>query len=265
MSNNECKLKRIINKYKKCVSILIGGGLLLICTFMMTDSLLKIFLQTIASYIIVSCLLDILKKYATDEELIKDISEGINSEIDAMKLGIKKIDINNEKELTPEKIIKSAKKSIDILHVYGYTWTRDNEMILTEALKNNIQMRVIIPDFNDDIAMKFYSNHMKRDVKIKIGEVLNKWKDIYINSGKKNLKIYLFNGAITHAVHLNEHSVVIKSIPACKLYCKGNITTVYSGKVDNGIYESYKEEIEQIIKESKLYNSDELLKSCSEN
>jgi len=113
--------------------------------------------------------------------------------------------------------------------------------------------------------MKFYSNHMGRDIQSKVKEVLIKWKDIYVNSGQNNnLKIYLFDGAITHALHLNEHSAIIKSIPACKVYSEGNITTIYSKKLENGIYEKYEQEINQIVKESKLYTIEELLKK-SEN
>lgn len=262
MEDTKNKYKRIVNKYKKCILILIAGSLILFITYNISDNIWKIFLQTISSYIIVSCLLDILKKYATDDELIRDISEGINSEIDAMKLGIKKVDINNEKVLTPERIIKLAKKRIDILHVYGYSWTRDNAVLLTEALKNRVKIRVIISDFNNETAMKFYSNHMERNISSKIDEVLDKWKEIYINSGQsENLQIYLFDGAITHAVHLNEHSIVIKSIPSCKSFSKGNVITIFSKKLNDGIYGKYEQEIEQIIKESKPYTIDELLKS----
>lgn len=255
MYNDKTKLIRIINKYKKCIILLIIGGITLSGTYIMTDnSIQKIFLQTISSYFIVSCILDILKKYATDEELIEGISGGINSEIDAMKLGIKRIDINNEKKISPEKIIKAAKKSIDILHVYGYTWTRDNEEILTKALKNKVQVRVIIADFNNETTMKFYENHMKRNVNAKIKETLKIWKKIYKNAATdNNLKIYLFDGAITYALHKNEHSVVIKSIPSCKEYSKGKITTIYSKKTINGIYGNYEEEFNQIVAESKLY------------
>lgn len=261
MDNNGFKLKRAINKYRKCILILCAGFIILSVTFAMHDNICKIFLQTISSYIIVSCLLDILKKYATDEELIKDISDGINSEIGAMALGIKKIDINNERTLTPEKIIKCAKKHIDILHIYGDSWTRENEIVLTEALKNKVQVRVIMSDFNNDITMKFYSSHMGKDVKSKIQEVLEKWKNIYVNSGlNNNLKIYLFSGAITHTIHLNEHSIVIKSIPACKAYAQGKIITIYSKNSNEGIYEKYEQEITQIVKESNAYTIEELLK-----
>lgn len=245
----------------KCISILVLGFVLLGITFTMPDNTWKVFLQTVSSYFIVSCLLDIIKKLFNDEELIKDIASGINSEINAMKLGIKKIDINNEKTLTPEKIIKCAKKQIDILHVYGFSWTRDNQVILNEALKNKVKIRVIMADFNNEISMKFYSNHMARDVEGKIKEVLNLWKEIYYDSGQNNnLQIYLFNGAITHAIHLNEKNVVIKSIPSCKSYAKGNITTIHSQKLENGIYEKYEQEINQIIKESTQYTIEELLK-----
>ncbi|WP_105176701.1 hypothetical protein [Clostridium cagae] len=258
-------LKRTVYKYKKCIILLAMGCTVLLITFMMKDNILKIFLQTISSYFIVSCILDILKKYCTDEQLIQDISEGINSEIDAMKFGIKKIDINKENLIISEYIIKLAKKRINIVHVYGYSWTRENESLLTYALRNNIEIRLIIADFYNDVTMNFYSNHMNRSVKIKIEEVLEKWKDIYINSGQKNnLHIYLFDGAITHALYLNEHSVVIKSIPSCKSYCKGNVTTIYSKNIPNGIYQKYDEEINQIIKESKEYTIEELLKK-SEN
>ncbi|SUY47093.1 Uncharacterised protein [Clostridium putrefaciens] len=214
---------------------------------------------------IVSCLLDILDKCIKKENVIVDISSGINSEIDAMKLGINKIDINNETILTSEKIIKAAKKHIDILHVYGYRWTRDNEKELTNALKSKVKVRVIISDFNNDITMEFYKNHMNSDIKSKIKEVLNLWRYICVNLGDdSNLEIYLFDGAITHALHLNENSVVIKSIPACKSYNKGNTTTIYSKKLENGIYEKYAQEIEQIVKESTLYTIEDLLEK-SEN
>lgn len=216
----------------------------------------------------VSCLLDILDildKCIKKENVIADISSGINSEIDAMKLGINKIDINNETILTSEKIIKAAKKHIDILHVYGYRWTRDNEKELTNALKSKVKVRVIISDFNNDITMEFYKNHMNSDIKSKIKEVLNLWRYICVNLGDdSNLEIYLFDGAITHALHLNENSVVIKSIPACKSYNKGNTTTIYSKKLENGIYEKYAQEIEQIVKESTLYTIEDLLEK-SEN
>lgn len=91
-----------------------------------------------------------------------------------------------------------------------------------------MKIRVIISDFNNETAMKFYSNHMERDISSKIDEVLVKWKEIYINSGQNDYQqIYLFDGAITHTVHLNEHSVVIKSIPSCKSFSKGNIITIF--------------------------------------
>lgn len=260
-------LDKIILKNKligswKCILMVILGFALLGITFIMPDNTWKIFLQTVSSYFIVSCLLDIIKKLFNDEELIKDIVSGIDSEINAMKLGIKKIDINNEKMLTPEKIIKYAKKRIDILHVYGYGWTRDNQAILAEALKNKVQVRVIIADFNNEISMKFYSNHMNRNVEEKIQEVLKIWENIYDEAGQKDkLQIYLFDGAFTHAIHLNEKYAVIKSIPSCKSYAKGNVTTIYSKKLENGIYEKYEQEINQIVKESTPYTIEELQRS----
>lgn len=103
MSNKKLEIKRIVNKYKKCILILNSGFIILLITLYIPSSMIQIFLQTISSYLIVSCLLDILKKGFNDEEIIEDISEGINSEIDAMKFGIKKIDINNEKKFVSTK------------------------------------------------------------------------------------------------------------------------------------------------------------------
>jgi hypothetical protein len=265
MNYKENKFIRVISTYNRCIFSGVTGGIILFITFKMNDDIYKIFLQTISSYLIVSCILEILNKYFREDNLIKDICDGIDSEIAAMNLGIIKIDISNETMITPEKIIKYAKKRIDILHVYGFTWTRENQVILTEALKNKVQVRVIIADFNNEISMKFYGNHMGKDIKREIREVLKIWKDIYINSQQNNnLQIYLFDGAITHALHLNENYVVIKSIPACKSYSKGNVTTIYSKKIEDGIYEKFEQEINQIVKESTPYTIEELLKR-SEN
>lgn len=61
MKGTKNKYMRSINKYRKCLLILIAGSVVLFITFNMVDNIWKIFLQTISSYIIVSCLLDILK------------------------------------------------------------------------------------------------------------------------------------------------------------------------------------------------------------
>lgn len=90
MNGKKLEIKRIINKYKKCMLILIFGFGILFIILKMLSNIVQIFLKTISSYLVVSCLLGILKKSFNDEELIEDISEGINSEIDAMKFGIKK-------------------------------------------------------------------------------------------------------------------------------------------------------------------------------
>lgn len=158
--------------------------------------------------------------------------------------------------MSPQKIIVCAKNHIDILHIHGCTWTRDNEEILTNALKSKVKIRVVMADFYNDVTMNFYSNHMNRNVKEKCQEALKKWKEIY-NTSCGNLEIYLFDGAITHALHFNEKYGVIKSIPSCKAYSKGNTITIYSKKLDNGIYEKYEQEFNQIILESKLYSISE--------
>lgn len=111
-------------------------------------------------------------------------------------------------------------------------------------------------DFSNKVTMDFYSKHMNRDVNEKCQETLKKWKEIYNNSCG-NLEAYLFDGTITHVLHFNEKYGVIKSISSCKSYSKGTTITIYSKKLDNGIYEKYEQEFNQIIHESKPYNISE--------
>lgn len=210
---------------------------------------------TLGTIMFANILLEYINKGINKKEDLKEICKCLNSEVNAIGLGINKIDIEGEKQLSLEKIIGEAKTRIDILHVQGLTWTKNNDTLLINALKNKeLQMRIIISDFEDSSVVDIYKKAMGIDISKNKQEFIKIWKRIYEESGSnENLEIILFNGIITHAVHINEKNIIIKSIPTCKKKNGLTTVTIFAERSMKGIYSNYNDEIIHIINESRPY------------
>lgn len=253
---DKVNLKRWIKCYRKLIVLLILGFISLIISLKAEDkSILAIYTGTLSSYLILGAIFDILSKAVREESLLISLSKGINTEVNALKLGVEEIDLDNKKYLSTEKIIKSAKNNIDIFNIYGFTFARDNETEFINAINRGVKVRVVLADFENDINMKFYKNHMRnRDVASKVKEVLNLWQEVI---GKSNnpelLEVYLYDGSFTHALHINEEYIILNSISSCKDYQSGVHAAICAKKIDGGVYEQFRDEFEEIINESRRY------------
>ncbi len=248
----------MFNKYKKKNQdlrkigiMLVIGIVLLIISLIIPDGLIKIFIGTISSYLLVSSILDFFNKSNHDDELINKVCDCIDGESSATEFGV--IKIYNKDTKVSKKILTDARKCIDIMHVYAQSWTGSNRTELINALKNKkIIMRVILADFRSEVIVNNYNNQYNtKDISKTIQDVIKTWKEIYIESGSNNnLKLYLYNGNIVNAIYLNEENVIAKHFASSKARHCDEMTVIECKKKSNGLYDRYKKEINYVIDES---------------
>lgn len=239
----------------KSISVMFGiGGILLIFSLIIKDGIFKIFIGTISSYLIVSSVLDFFNKCNREEELINKVCDCINGESNATKYGVLSISDKDNNKSTD--IINEAKESIDIMHVYGRSWTSNNRANLINSLKNkNIKIRVILADYEDKVIVNLYNRQYNTsDIESRIKGVLELWKEIYVESGEKNnLEIYLYSGSITSAIYLNDTKSVALHFCSYKKRHNDEMTEIECVKNIDGLFNRYKNEIEYVISESRKF------------
>lgn len=245
------KYKKKTQDLKKIGIMFVIGIVLLIISLNIPDGLIKVFIGTISSYLLVSSILDFFNKSNHDDELINKVCDCIDGESSATKFGV--IKIYNKDTNDSKKIITDARKCIDIMHVYAQSWTGNNRSELINVLKNKkIIVRVILADFRNEVIVNNYNNqYNKKDISKTIQNVIETWKEIYIESGSNNnLKLFLYNGNIVNAIYLNEEKVVAKHFTSSKARHGDEMTVLECKKKINGLYDRYKNEIDYVIDES---------------
>ncbi|WP_368254763.1 hypothetical protein [Clostridium paraputrificum] len=250
----------MFNPWKKKLidfkNIVIMGGIGILAlgvSLLINEGLVKIFIGTISSYFIVSSILDYFNKSRNEEILIEKVCDCVNGESCAGRLGV--INLSSTYSNGTYNILEETKKSIDIMHVYGEHWTRSNRQQLIDILKNkSIKVRVILADYEDEITINTYNRQYNTDdIKDRIGRVVAFWKDIYKQSGsKENLELYLFPGVLTAAIYINENKAVALHFLSSKNRHLDEMTEVVAKKVDKGLYDRYKKEIQYVIDESRI-------------
>jgi hypothetical protein len=238
----------MFNEYKKKsqdmkkigVMFVIGIALLIISLVITDNGLIKVFIGTISSYLLVSSILDFFNQSNHDDELINKVCDCIHGESSATELGV--IKIYNKDTNVSSKIIIEAGKSIDIMHVYAQSWTGSNRSELINALRNKkVIMRVILADYRSEVIINNYNNQYNtNDVSKTIEDVIKTWKKIYVDSGSNNnLKLYLYNGNIVNAIYLNEEKVVAKHFASNKARHEDEMTVIECKNKTNGLYDRY--------------------------
>lgn len=183
--------------------------------------------------------------------MINKICDCVDGESSATEFGVTKI--YNKDTNVSKKIIIDARKCIDIMHVYAQSWTRSNRAELINALKNKKTIvRVILADYRSEVIVNNYNNqYNSNDISQTIQDVIKTWKEIYVESGSNNnLKLYLYNGNIVNAIYLNEEKVVAIHFASNKVRHEDEMTVIECKMKNNGLYNRYKTEINNVIDES---------------
>ncbi len=140
MKNKNFKGKYIIGAL---ILGLVGVLMLFLCE-LIGDGIIKNLVSEIGSAILISGILGIIDEYVLKEGLVELILEKINIRDEVNKTGLEEI-VSGITEINYKYYFKNAKKNIDIIHIYGRTWTNNNiDEITDRILRTNCKVRVIL-------------------------------------------------------------------------------------------------------------------------
>ena len=167
--------------YLGVASFIISGLILLIWSQYISNDFLKNIVDDIAGALFISGAFGLVNELILKDKMIALILEKLKIKEEIDKTGI--LSFYKSPEVIDYKYYLSpAKKSIDIFHIYGRTWTHNNYNVLQNKVKNsNCKIRVILvnPDskFINGLADTF--NCSPRELKGRILEVEKIWRALY--------------------------------------------------------------------------------------
>lgn len=124
--------------------ILISGLLLIFLSGFFKNTLLVSSMQNTASALIIAGIFGLVNEYFLKDKLVELILEKLHLKESIDKTGIEAL-FYNISEIQYKDFIRKANKHIDIVHVYGRTWTNTNLDELTDKyLRSNCDIRVIL-------------------------------------------------------------------------------------------------------------------------
>mgnify|MGYP000388757183 CR=1 FL=1 len=198
------------------VILLIGIGLLYIDEAFVGENnkLVSSILNKAATAVIITGLFSLLNTIILRKNLINLIHNKIKLKQGIDEVGV--IDLFTDiRDIDFRDYFKNCKNEIDILHVYGQTWTSNHEQAIVDALnKKKCKIRVIILSEESPFisGLTNYYGYNEEQLRKKINEVKNTWQNILgrVNgkSTKKRLKIYEVNMLPAYALYRFDNTLI---------------------------------------------------------
>lgn len=236
------------------------GIILFVLSEFIKNLILKNVISEIASAILISGILGVIDAYLLKESLIELILDKIKVKEEVNRTGLEEL-VPGITEINYRYYFKNAKKNIDIVHIYGKTWTNNNiDQITDRVLRKNCKVRVILlnPDSKFVPALEEHFKYDKGELSKLIHSVSKMWKEKHEkkqSQGKKAtqgcIKLYYHKGQPTNSMYrIDDRVIVVQTKTTQEKTTKMPATIFRDTNKADCFYNTYLKEIEQLIKES---------------
>ncbi|MCQ2014666.1 hypothetical protein [Clostridium butyricum] len=257
MKNKNFKGKYIIGAL---ILGLVGVLMLFLCE-LIGDGIIKNLVSEIGSAILISGILGIIDEYVLKEGLVELILEKINIRDEVNKTGLEEI-VSGITEINYKYYFKNAKKNIDIIHIYGRTWTNNNiDEITDRILRTNCKVRVILvnPESKFVPGLEEHFQYESGKLKTLITDVSKVWKSKYDKkllqkkrSTQGSIKLYYHNGQPTNSMYrIDDRIIIVQTKTTQEKTTRMPAIIFRDTNKEDCFYNIYLKEIEQLVKESK--------------
>ena len=238
------------------ILILLGLGIIIFGNWV-NDPTLIIITSNIGLALIVSGTYGAINEVLLKDKLVEIILSKINLKESIDKTGIESVHFGIC-EIDYRYYFRKAKKNIDIIHIYGRTWTNNNIEELTNKLSSsNCKIRVILLSPNSLFvpALAKYYNITEDELRARIDEVTRLWKEAFRRGTNKrnqaSLKLYYHDGQPSNSLYrIDERIVFVQSkLTKGKTQQLPSIICTDTDKQQD-LYGIYVGEIEALVKES---------------
>jgi hypothetical protein len=256
--------------------IIILGLLCILAATRVKSVTISNYASNIGSILLISGIYNLIDSYFLKRDLIDLVIEKVRLDKKVDDTGLVEIG-NNLSEINYKDYFCNAKENIDILHIYGRTWTSNNlDFIKNRILDGKCRLRVIImnPESKFIPALEEHFNYNKGELEKYINEATKTWercyKDIsekreyftYRSKRKKNkkhyktnqygsLELYYYNGQPTNSLYRIDDKIIVVETKTSKEKSTNMPYMIFKkNNYDNNLYAVYLAEIERVIKES---------------
>ena len=250
------------------LGLIISGLVFLIISEVTDATFWKSLLSNISSMLFISGGFGLIDQYFLKEKLINLILEKIELKDQISKTGIEDIFfcIN---DIDYKYYLKNATRRLDIVHIYGRSWTTSNIDILREKIfRSNCYIRVVLlsPESKLIPGLADNFNYSEDQLCNSINESTKIWFDIYNEKKKQKRKktnskieLYYHNGIPSHSLYrIDDKIILVTSKLARGRTTKLPSMVINDTKFNEDLYSIYLEQIEKLIEESELIDFDSI-------
>ncbi|GAA0115717.1 hypothetical protein [Clostridium senegalense] len=269
MKNKESKNRNFKNSHIIVILILaISGIMLLLISEFITNNICKSLINEIGSAIVISGILGIIDEYVLKESLVELILNKMKIKEEVDRTGLEEL-LSGISEINYRYYFKDAKRNIDIVHIYGRTWTNNNIDEITErVLKSNCKVRVILVDPNSKFVPALEEHFKYEDGKLEklINDVGDMWKSKHEkkkNQKKKKtlgkIELYYHKGQPTNSMYrIDDRVIVVQTKTTQEKTTRMPAMIFKDTNKEDCFFKIYVNEIEQLIRESKYIDFDSI-------
>jgi len=222
----------------------------------------------IGSAILISGILGIIDEYVLKESLVELILNKMNIKDTLNNTGLEEL-VSGITEINYKYYFKNAKNCIDIVHIYGQTWTNNNIDEITERVVNgNCKVRVILVDPGSEFVPALEKHFEYEDGKLSrlIKEVSKVWKSKHEKKQERrkrvtqgSIQLFYHKGQPTNAMYrIDDRVIVVQTKTTREKTTRMPAMIFKDTNKKECFYNIYLKEIEQLIKESREVEFNEL-------
>lgn len=261
------KSKFLDDNIKVVLGLLVLGIILLLISECLPDSIFKNMINQIALAILISGILGLINEYILKKSLVDLILDKIQIKSDVDNTGIESI-LTKITEINYKLYFKQATKNIDIVHIYGRTWTNNHIDEIMERVKTaKCKVRVVLVSPNSSFvpALEKHFDYEEGKLGELIEEVTDVWRKQYNKiediskkdtrkSKKKKLgtiELYYHEGQPTNSIYRIDDKIIVIQTKSSKEKTTKLPAIIFKNTKNNDcIFKIYQNEINTLIKES---------------
>lgn len=240
-----------------CLLIIIGSIILFgISTIAGMNKTLSLILSNLGGVLFISGIFTIIDKYVTQRDLVSLVTEKVDLKKEVDESGIIKL-ARELSDVEYKKYFLEAKNNIDIVHLYGKTWTSTYIEHIKDAIDRGCNVRVILLN-PESLFIKPLEEHFQyneNQLKGLIKEVSDMWnKHCYCKLGSKNkgsISLYYHKGQPTNSLYRIDNKMVVVQTKTTHEKTTRMPAYVFERNNNEGnFFDIYLKEIDSLEKES---------------
>ncbi|NME09475.1 hypothetical protein HF875_08080 [Paraclostridium bifermentans] len=246
------------------VMIILSIGCFYISAIKWGGEIVSSIVSNLGGVVFISGIFTIVDKYIIQRDLVSLVTEKVDLKKEVEESGIIKL-ARELSDVEYKKYFLAAKDSIDIVHLYGKTWTSTYIEHIKDAIDRGCNVRVILlnPESAFIKPLEEHFQYSENQLENLIKEVSEMWnKHCYCKLGSKNkgnISLYYHKGQPTNSLYRIDNKMVVVQTKTTHEKTTRMPAYVFEKNNNEGnFFDIYLKEIDSLEKESEKIDFENL-------